>query len=70
MFEIGGEIFMPITQGEKVAAMTVFDDHKGNSALPFARGRIINRRAVNRIGKIADAFRQRTGKTVQRRLRA
>ena len=29
---------MPITEGETVAAMTVFDQEKGNSALPFARG--------------------------------
>jgi hypothetical protein len=29
---------MPITEGEKVAAMTVFDQHKSNSALPFACG--------------------------------
>jgi hypothetical protein len=29
---------MPITEGEKVAAMSVFDQHTSNSALPFACG--------------------------------
>jgi hypothetical protein len=52
---------MPITEVDKIAALIVLDQQKDKRALPFEfvlpLPKTVNRRAINRTAKLADAFR-------------